>query len=104
MITTIIVMLLASALFPLVLIILIIYTIFNFISDVSRSNKEKKKWEEQLERRRIENEQIKISKQKELAERRKWEEIERNALKRNIELREQDEKDNYEQYNELTKW
>lgn len=76
MITTIIVMLLASALFPLVLIILIIYTIFNFISDVSRSNKEKKKWEE----------------------------IERNALKRNTELRKQDEKDNYEQYNELTKW
>ena len=35
---------------------------------------------------------------------RKWEEIERNALKRNTELREQDEKDNYEQYNELTKW
>ena len=65
MITTFIVMLLASALFPLVLIILIIYTIFNFISDVSRSNEEKKKWEEQLERRRIENEQIKISKQKE---------------------------------------
>lgn len=77
MITTFIVMLLASALFPLVLIILIIYTIFNFISDVSRSNEEKKKWEEQLER---------------------------NALKRNTELREQDEKDNYEQYNELTKW
>lgn len=42
--------------------------------------------------------------EKKINERKMWEEIERNALKRNAELREQDEQDNYEQYKELSKW
>lgn len=108
MITSFIIMGLVVLAFPPAIIIFIIYKICDFISDVNHLNKEKKRrlieQEETKKRAKQMAEQKQILREKKISERKKWEEIERNALKRNAELREQDEQDNYEQYKELSKW
>ena len=104
MITAFIIMGLVVLAFPPAIIIFIIYKICNFISDVNRLNKEKKRRLIEQEEEKKKAEQKRILLEKKINERKMWEEIERNALKRNEELREQDEQDNYEQYKELSKW